>query len=60
MRKEITIHAGDTAAFRNLTDYCVGTGRVDLALHRANRIWAPALPEKWERFFFCSGMRTKC
>ena len=34
MKKEITVHAGDTAAFRNLTDYCVGTGRLDLALHR--------------------------
>ena len=34
MRKEIVVHAGNTAAFRNLTDYCVGTGRVDLALHR--------------------------
>ena len=34
MRKEIVIHPGDTARFRNLTDYCVGTGRVDLALHR--------------------------
>ena len=34
MRKEIVIHEGDTASFRNLTDYCVGTGRVDLALHR--------------------------
>ena len=34
MRKDIVIHAGDTASFRNLTDYCVGTGRLDLALHR--------------------------
>ena len=34
MRKEIVIHPGDTAKFRNLTDYSVGTGRVDLALHR--------------------------
>ena len=34
MQKEIVIHAGDTVPFRNLTDYCVGTGRVDLALHR--------------------------
>ena len=34
MRKEIVIHPGDTAPFRNLTDYCVGTGRLDLALHR--------------------------
>ena len=34
MKKEIIVRAGDRAAFRNLTDYCVGTGRVDLALHR--------------------------
>ena len=34
MRKEIIIHPGDTASFRNLTDYCVGTGRLDLALHQ--------------------------
>ena len=34
MQKEIVIHPGDTATFRNLTDYCVGTGRLDLALHR--------------------------
>lgn len=34
MRKEIVIHPGDTATFHNLTDYCVGTGRVDLALHK--------------------------
>jgi len=34
MRKEIVIHPGDTVPFRNLTDFCVGTGRVDLALHR--------------------------
>ncbi len=34
MKKEIIIKPGDTAAFRNLTDYCVGTGRVDLALHK--------------------------
>ena len=34
MRKEIVIRPGDTASFRNLTDYCVGTGRLDLALHR--------------------------
>ena len=31
MRREIVVHTGDTAKFRNLTDYCVGTGRVDLA-----------------------------
>ncbi len=34
MRKEIVIRSGDAASFRNLTDYCVGTGRVDLALHK--------------------------
>lgn len=34
MRKDIVIRPGDRAAFRNLADYCVGTGRVDLALHR--------------------------
>lgn len=34
MHQEIVVRTGDTAAFRNLTDYCVGTGRVDLALHR--------------------------
>ncbi len=34
MRKELVIHNGDTAFFRNLTDFCVGTGRLDLALHR--------------------------
>ena len=32
--KRIEIHPGDRAAFRNLTDYCVGTGRLDLALHQ--------------------------
>ena len=34
MRKVITVREGDRAAFRNLTQYCVGTGRVDLALHK--------------------------
>ncbi len=34
MEKNMIIQAGDTASFRNLTDYCVGTGRLDLALHR--------------------------
>ena len=33
MRKSVTIHPGDTASFNNLTNYCVGTGRLDLALH---------------------------
>ena len=30
----ITVREGDRAAFRNLTNYCVGTGRLDLALHK--------------------------
>ena len=34
MRRKYVIHEGDTAAFRNLTDYSVGTGRLDLALHK--------------------------
>ena len=34
MKKQIVIHPADRAAFRNLTDSCVGTGRVDLALHQ--------------------------
>ncbi len=34
MRKDIVIHSGDTAPFRNLAGYCVGTGRLDLALHK--------------------------
>lgn len=34
MRTEITVHPGDTAPFNNLTDYCVGTGRLDLTLHK--------------------------
>ena len=34
MTRRIEIHPGDQAAFRNLTDYCVGTGRLDLALHQ--------------------------
>lgn len=32
--KRIVIRPEDRAEFRNLTDSCVGTGRVDLALHR--------------------------
>ncbi|MBO4367640.1 MAG: xylan 1,4-beta-xylosidase [Clostridia bacterium] len=31
--KCITVRAGDSAQFRNLTSLCVGTGRLDLALH---------------------------
>ena len=34
MKKTITVRPEDRAAFRNLTNVCVGTGRVDLALHR--------------------------
>ena len=34
MEKNYMIQAGDTVPFRNLADYCVGTGRLDLALHR--------------------------
>ncbi|MBQ9262806.1 MAG: xylan 1,4-beta-xylosidase [Clostridia bacterium] len=33
MEKHINIRKGDQAAFRNRTSMCVGTGRVDLALH---------------------------
>jgi len=32
--KRIEIHPGARAEFRNLTNYCVGTGRLDLALHK--------------------------
>ncbi len=32
--KTVIVRRGDTAPFRNLTTECVGTGRVDLALHR--------------------------
>ena len=34
MKKCLTVRPGDSASFRNLTRSCVGTGRVDLALHR--------------------------
>ena len=34
MKKTITVRPGDRAPFNNCTDVCVGTGRVDLALHR--------------------------
>ena len=33
MEKKIIVHPGDKAVFRNCTDMCVGTGRLDLALH---------------------------
>ncbi len=33
MKKTITVHPGDSCAFRNHTRMCVGTGRLDLALH---------------------------
>ncbi len=32
-KHSITIREGDRCDFRNLTDLCVGTGRLDLALH---------------------------
>ena len=32
MDRSIIIHEGDRAVFRNLTDVCVGTGRLDLGL----------------------------
>ena len=35
--KTIAVGAGDRAAFRNLARSCVGTGRVDLALHSEYR-----------------------
>ena len=34
MNKQITVRLGDRAAFANHTGLCVGTGRVDLALHQ--------------------------
>ena len=34
MKKCLTVRPGDSASFRNLTRFCVGTGRVDLALHQ--------------------------
>ena len=46
MEKRIDIHPGDTAAFRNLTNYCVGTGRLDLALHREYQEQLAAVQEK--------------
>ncbi|MBR3107492.1 MAG: xylan 1,4-beta-xylosidase [Clostridia bacterium] len=46
MEKRIEIHAGDTAAFRNLTNYCVGTGRLDLALHREYQEQLAAVQDK--------------
>ncbi len=42
----IEIREGDRASFRNLTDYCVGTGRVDLALHREYQDQLRAVQEK--------------
>ena len=46
MEKRITVKAGDRAAFRNLTDYCVGTGRLDLALHKEYQDQLRAVQEK--------------
>lgn len=34
MQKRINVCPGERAAFRNLTNFCVGTGRLDLALHQ--------------------------
>ncbi|MBQ8653760.1 MAG: xylan 1,4-beta-xylosidase [Clostridia bacterium] len=33
-RHSISVHAGDRASFRNNAPFCVGTGRMGLALHR--------------------------
>ena len=33
MEHVITVQRGDTADFRNRTNFCIGTGRMDLALH---------------------------
>ena len=46
MKKSISIDRGDKAAFRNLTNYCVGTGRLDLALHREYQEQLAAVQEK--------------
>ena len=34
IEKQITVRAGDKAKFNNLTGYCVGTGRLDLAMQK--------------------------
>ncbi len=34
IEKQIAVRDGDKADFRNLTSFCVGTGRLDLALHK--------------------------
>lgn len=34
IEKQITVRAGDKAQFNNLTSYCVGTGRLDLAMQK--------------------------
>ena len=34
IEKRIAVREGDKASFHNFTSYCVGTGRLDLALHR--------------------------
>lgn len=31
---DICVHAGDSAQFHNQVDYCIGTGRMGLALHK--------------------------
>ena len=32
--REINVKAGDHASFHNQVDYCIGTGRMGLALHK--------------------------
>ena len=46
MKKQITVHAGDKARFNNRSDVCVGTGRIDLALHREYQDQLRAVQEK--------------
>ena len=46
MKKQITVHAGDKARFNNRADVCVGTGRIDLALHREYQDQLRAVQEK--------------
>lgn len=46
MKKEIVIRPEDRAQFNNRTDVCVGTGRVDLALHREYQDQLRAVQEK--------------
>ena len=46
MEKRIIVRPGDRAGFRNLTDFCVGTGRLDLALHKEYQDQLRAVQEK--------------